>query len=764
MRKILLPVPLIALALVGHAQVTLTPIGSYQSGGFEGSATEIVAYDAVNFQLFSTNGATGNIDIIDITDPTTPVYVSSIDLSAYGSGANSVALMNGVVAAAVEASNPQNNGSVVFFDLQGTFLAQVTVGAMPDMIMFSPDGSKVLTANEGEPDTENLVDPLGSISIVDISGGAANVVQNDVTTLDFTAYNSLPIDPAIRIFGNNGASSVAQDLEPEYIAVSADSETAFVTMQENNALAVIDLSDNTITALVALGFKDHSLAANALDASDRDDVVNIATYDNLYGMYQPDAIKAYSYSGSTFIVSANEGDSRDYNAYSEEERVKNLTLDPTAFPDAAALQADEVIGRLTVTTSKGDNDNDGDYDELYAFGARSFSIWDATGALVYDSGDDFEQYFAQNYPLQFNSDHTDNDSFDNRSDNKGPEPEALEVISYMGRTIAFIGLERQGGVMVYDITDPSAVMFLAYATDRDFTQVADATSRGLGPEDIKFVPVALSPINENLLLVTNEVSGSISIYTVEGLPSAPQDPMVITEIMYNPPEADTDSLEFVELYNPSANTIDISGYYFREGFDYTFPQGTIVAGNGFVIVASDSVVFENAFGIPAFEWSNSDALSNSGEDIVLANSFGLQIDSVNYDDAGLWPSEADGDGYSLVLCDVNADNNDPANWQLANVATGIIVNSLEVYADPGALSSCMTVGKDEIIVTTFTVYPNPSANGLFETSEAVTGAVYSITGVKVADMNNARKMDLSMQPAGMYVVRTINGDVVRLTR
>jgi hypothetical protein len=764
MRKILLPVPLLALAVTGYAQVTLTPIGSYQSGVFEGSATEIVAYDAQNFQLFSTNGATGNIDIIDITDPTAPAYVSSIDLSAYGSGANSVALKNGVVAAAVEASNPQNNGSVVFFDLQGTFLAQVAVGAMPDMIMFSPDGSKVLTANEGEPDTDYLVDPLGSISIVDISGGAANVVQNDVTTIDFTAYNSLPIDPAIRIFGNDGASSVAQDMEPEYIAVSEDSQTAFVTMQENNALAVIDLGNNTITALVALGYKDHALVANALDASDRDDVVNIATYDNLYGMYQPDAMKAYAFNGNTFIVSANEGDSRDYDAYSEEERVKNLTLDPTAFPDAAALQADEVIGRLTVTTSKGDTDNDGDYDELYAFGARSFSIWNASGALVYDSGNDFEEYFGQNYPLQFNSDHTDNDSFDNRSDNKGPEPEALEVISYMGRTIAFIGLERQCGVMVYDITDPTAVTFLDYATDRDFTQVADATSTGLGPEDIKFVPAALSPINANLLLVTNEVSGSISIYTVVGLPSAPQDAMVITEIMYNPPEADTDSLEFVELYNPSANTIDISGYFFREGFDYVFPQGTTVAGNGFVIVASDSVAFENAFGIPAFEWSNSDALANGGEDIVLANSFGLQIDSVNFDDAGLWPTGADGDGYSLVLCDVNADNNDAANWQLANVATGIIVNALEIYADPFALSNCMTVGKDEIIITTFTVYPNPSANGMFETSEAVTGTIYSITGVKVADVNNARKIDLSTQPAGMYVLHTIEGTVVKLTR
>jgi len=223
-------------------------------------------------------------------------------------------------------------------------------------------------------------------------------------------------------------------------------------------------------------------------------------------------------------------------------------------------------------------------------------------------------------------------------------------------------------------------------------------------------------------------------------------------------------LEFVELYNPSANTIDISGYYFREGFDYTFPQGTTVVGNGFVIVASDSVAFENAFGIPAFEWSNSDALSNSGEDIVLANSFGLQIDSVNYDDAGLWPADADGNGYSLVLCDVNADNNDPANWALANVATGIIVNSLEIYADPGVLSNCIAVGKDEIIVTTFTVYPNPSATGMFLTTSPVSGSVLSITGTKVAELRAATRIDLSSEPSGVYLLHTVDGGTMKLVR
>ncbi|MCB0015905.1 MAG: choice-of-anchor I family protein, partial [Anaerolineales bacterium] len=240
---------------------------------------------------------------------------------------------------------------------------------------------------------------------------------NNVHTASFSQFNNQRIDPLIRVFGPN--ATVAQDLEPEYIAVSDDSRLAWVTLQENNALATIDIASAQVISLQSFGLKDHSQPENALDVSNRDDAINITTWP-VYGMYQPDAIAAFTIRGQQYLITANEGDARDYDGYSEEERVKDLELDPTAFPDADTLQEDENLGRLTVTTAQGDLDGDGDFDAIWSFGARSFSIWSRQGNLVYDSGNALEQITAATLPDQFNSTNDENDSFDNRSDDKGP--------------------------------------------------------------------------------------------------------------------------------------------------------------------------------------------------------------------------------------------------------------------------------------------------------------------------------------------------------
>jgi hypothetical protein len=230
-------------------------------------------------------------------------------------------------------------------------------------------------------------------------------------------------------------------------------------------------------------------------------------------MYQPDAIAAYSHQGTTYLVTANEGDARDYDAFSEEARVEDLTLDPDAYPDAATLQMEQHLGRLHVTTATGDTDGDGDIDQIYAYGARSFSIWADDGTLVYDSGDDFEQITAMRFPEEFNATNDENDTFDNRSDDKGPEPEGIVLGTVGTRTYAFIGLERIGGVMVYDVTDPRAPVFLDYVTSRDFAGDAEAGTAGdLGPEGLAYIPAADSPNGQNLLVVSNEISGSIAIF------------------------------------------------------------------------------------------------------------------------------------------------------------------------------------------------------------------------------------------------------------
>ena len=325
------------------AALGLNALGTFDSGEFDAEAAEIVAFDPASARAFIVNGGAKTIDIVDISDPTVPALVSQIDVTAIGGTANSVAVRDGLIAAAIENEDKQANGFVAFFDADGSVLAQVEVGALPDMVTFTPDGSKVLTANEGEPSDDYTNDPEGSIAIIDISGGIDGLTQAAVTIAGFGAFNDAELDPSVRIFGPN--ATVAQDLEPEYIAVAPDSATAYVTLQENNAVAVVDLAAGEVTDVIGLGFKDHSQPGNQLDASDEDGSVNLASWPTL-GMYQPDAIVAYAVDGEVYLITANEGDARDYDGYSEEARVEDLTLDPDAFPDAEMLQAAGESGPL----------------------------------------------------------------------------------------------------------------------------------------------------------------------------------------------------------------------------------------------------------------------------------------------------------------------------------------------------------------------------------------------------------------------------------
>jgi hypothetical protein len=323
----------------------------------------------------------------------------------------------------------------------------------------------------------------------------------------------------VRIFGPN--ATVAQDLEPEYVTVSDDGSTAWVTLQENNAIAIVDIATATVTSIVPLGYKDHSLAVNALDAGERDGKVNIVPRPVL-GMYQPDSIADYQAGGQTYLVTANEGDAREYDGFVEAIRIgtgaTSARLDPVVFPDKAALESNSGIGRLNITSAQGrrEADADAEFETLYTFGARSFSIRAADGTLVYDSGDDFEQITAAAYPANFNASN-DNGTFDNRSDDKGPEPEGLTTGVIDGRTYAFVGLERIGGVMVYDITNPVLPTFVQYINNRDFA----AGTGDLGPEGLLFIPAADSPTGGPVLVVSNEISGTVTLYAIDSVADVP---------------------------------------------------------------------------------------------------------------------------------------------------------------------------------------------------------------------------------------------------
>ncbi|MEO0988622.1 MAG: choice-of-anchor I family protein [Cyanobacteria bacterium J06639_14] len=529
------PAALLLGALAAPAEAVFKPIGTYETGIFDDSAAEIGAYDPFTQRLFVTNGANNTIDILDINDPTTPFLSSSIDLSGLGGGVNSVAFSDGLLAVAIEAEDTQAPGSVAFFDVDGTFQTAFEVGALPDMLTFTPDGTKVLVANEGEPNDDYTIDPEGSVSIIDVSGGLGSA---SVTTAGLGGFSDEElIEAGVRIFGPG--ASAAQDLEPEYIAVSPDSTQAFVSFQENNALGILDLTEGEFTDIVSLGFKDHNDPENALDPSDEDDGINIQTVPTL-GAYQPDAIAAYDVDGTTYVVTANEGDARDYDGFSEESNLEDLfedglldldddgepdtldTIEPKTGETVAALLDETRLGDLDLTSATGDIDGDGLIEELVSYGGRSFSIYNgATGEQVFDSGDDFEQILislidAGELPLEaFNTDNDEND-FDGRSDAKGPEPEAIDIGVVNGRTLAFIGLERVSGILIYDITDPSAPSFVEFTSNRDFVVDFDEDNfelaGDLGPEDITFISKDVSPNGLNLIAVTNEVSGTTTLY------------------------------------------------------------------------------------------------------------------------------------------------------------------------------------------------------------------------------------------------------------
>ena len=330
-----------------------------------------------------------------------------------------------------------------------------------------------------------------------------------VRTLDFTAYDTadLKLRP-----GKSGKLSL--DAEPEYIAVSGDSTLAYVTLQESNAVATVDIASGKVMALKSLGLKDHSKAGSGLDASDKDGKINIRNWP-VYGAYMPDAVAAFEIGTQTYLITANEGDSRDYKGFGDEVRVAKLKLDPTAFPNAAELQQDAALGRLTVGSVDADTDGDGDADRLVAFGARSASIWRASDlSLVSDTGDLFERKTAELSPSTFNSQGTAQD-FDTRSDNKGPEPEGVTVGVVGGKTFAFVGLERTGGLMVLDVSNPAAPAYVDYAhfikPDAD---PKSGEAGDLAPEGVLFIPASDSPSGQPLLVASHEVSGSVSVYTV----------------------------------------------------------------------------------------------------------------------------------------------------------------------------------------------------------------------------------------------------------
>jgi DNA-binding beta-propeller fold protein YncE len=469
---------------------TYTEIASLNLGGL--GAAEITTYDALTQRLFAVNNGTVNkIDVIDMSNPASIKVLQSISMAPYGGYVNSVDVNNGFLAAAIESTNKQAAGKVVVFNTSTlAVVKEVTVGSLPDMVVFSPNGRYILTANEGEPNDAYTVDPEGTVSIIDVQNNYS------VKTINFSAFSSQAAALAakgFRIFGPG--KNFLNDIEPEYITVSEDSKTAYITLQENNGIAELDIETGSFTKITPLGFKDYSLAINATDMSDRDNAVGVFNTWKAFGMYMPDAIANMNYNGTRYLFTANEGDSREYAGFSEMKRVSALTLDATAFPTGATLKTDAQLGRLNVTTTLGDTDNDGDYDAFYSLGARSFSIWNAsTGVQVFDSKNELDVKAKELGVYD-----------DGRSDDKSVEPEAITIGRVGSKMVAYVGMERVDAVAVYDVTDPTKPSFIKMFKTGD------------APEGVLFISASKSPIQQSLIVVSSENDGLIKIFKANKL-------------------------------------------------------------------------------------------------------------------------------------------------------------------------------------------------------------------------------------------------------
>lgn len=489
------------------AELQIAKIAGYDSGivNEEGGSAEIIQYNSDTQMYYVVNGTSGTLDIVPRTAYTDENQVQGIkfDLKTklqdirsefvYGDMTSvAVSTEKDLIGVAVQAAGTNDNGVIVLMDYKQNIVAVIEAGVQPDMVTFTKDGNKILTANEGEPREgygEGTVDPMGTITVADISSGVENASVQNVTFESWDARREELTEAGVIIKKNTNPSV---DFEPEYIAVNNEGSRAYVALQEANAIATIDLTTNTVTSVKSLGFKDHSLEENALDVLKKDEMIQIQT-EPYYGIYMPDGISIYEVGGTEYLITANEGDSREWGDYINEVEEKiGETGSKVVFFDTS--------------------DYDGvDEDKQYLFGGRSFAIYNAaTMEQVYESGSDFETKTAEVLADYFNCSNDDK-SMDDRSGKKGPEAESVVVGEVNGNTYAFIGIERIGGVMIYDITNPENSTFVNYINSRDF---AEDIAGDVSPEGLSFVPASESLSGNAELLATHEVSGTVAIYEI----------------------------------------------------------------------------------------------------------------------------------------------------------------------------------------------------------------------------------------------------------
>ena len=457
-------------------------------------------------------------DCVDVLDLKTGGLIARWDLSKTGRP-KGLAACTEFIAVAIGAAEKTNNGKLLFLDpASGDAIEQLEVGAAPDMVCIAPDNKTVLVANEGQPNKDYDVDPPGSISLVHWRGVD---MKPELTMVGFESFNPQRdqlIAQGVRICGPSKKhadkrATVAEDLEPEYIAIAPDAKHAWITLQENNAIAMLDIGNRKISRIFTCGLKNHGAKGNAIDVSDCDGKnkeggIKIETAP-VWGLYQPDAIATMQVDGEIYLLTADEGDPRDYRGHSEVKKAGK-----TKLPKAISKQDQKRLSRLEVSVSEVDRAR---YpDRLLSFGGRSFSIRSTDGTLVFDSGDRLEREIASRWPAHFNTNHDRNVELDDRSRKRGPEPEGITVGQVDDRILAFIALERASVIAIYDVTDPKQPFLLNMFSGRKAKKASSGQSEqdDLGPETMAFIPANQSPTGKPLLLVAFEVSGTTKLFEV----------------------------------------------------------------------------------------------------------------------------------------------------------------------------------------------------------------------------------------------------------
>lgn len=524
-------------AVSNKDEFSITEISRIMSGDGEGGA-EIPAYHPESKRLFTTNGVRNTIDVYDISDPAKPMRINRVDLSAYGTDVTSVAAGKNVIVASVHKAETFSangvpttpNGVLVVMDVNGKVLSAPDLkGVLPDSVTFTPSGIKALVAIEGQPvcakddptttsnesaDYSKASDPKGGVSVVDLTTPGSPVVT-------FIGFEGFSVN-ALRSKGLSMSSvvnDVSRDLEPEYI-VALDEVRAYVTIQEANGIGVLDLEKNAwIDVRKAYESK---LSKTPIDTSDRDSGKGPRTYANVVGASQPDAIAGFKVGSGDYLVTANEGDAREYTCLNDDVRGSSLKVDSRRFPDWKTLSGSAELGRAKVNPNAGDRDGDGDIDTIHLRGSRSMTIY-RNGIPIWDSQKLLEDIQISAFGVSnINGSHalsTDkllvNYTPQDRSDDKGSEPEGVAVGTVSGSRIAVLGLERMSALVVFDISAPSAPTLIKWIQMLPITSTPVTQATAWSPEGIIFIPAEKSPNGKPLFISSYELSGSLAIHQIE---------------------------------------------------------------------------------------------------------------------------------------------------------------------------------------------------------------------------------------------------------